>query len=64
MMFGVSLILAITGCSDRAVTLADITENSTVEEAQPGTEGGSLDGVTPDGSQDADSDEAPSAAVY
>ena len=65
MMFGVSLILAITGCSDRAVTLADITENSTVEEAQPGTEGGSLDGVTPDGSQDADSDEAPSTiTVY
>lgn len=31
MMFGVSLILAITGCSDRAVTLADITENNAEE---------------------------------
>jgi competence protein ComEA len=45
MMFGVSLILAITGCSDRAVTLSDITENSTEEEAQPGTDSGSLDGM-------------------
>lgn len=60
MMFGVSLILAITGCSDRAVTLSDITENSTEEEAQPGT-----DGVSLDGSQVTDSGETPATiTVY
>ena len=65
MMFGVSLIPAITGCSDRAVTLSDITENSTEEEAQPGTDGVSLDGVTPDGSQVTDSGETPATiTVY
>ena len=60
MMFGVSLIPAITGCSDRAVTLSDITENSTEEEAQPGT-----DGVSLDGSQVTDSGETPATiTVY
>ena len=45
MMLGACLILAMTGCSDRAVTLSDITENSTKEEAQAVTDGVSFDGV-------------------
>lgn len=72
MMLGACLILAMTGCSDRAVTLSDITENSTEEDgadAQNDVDAQILDESnpveTPDGSLVTDSGETPTTiTVY